>query len=188
VPLAADALCTTGDVETLLLRPLTTDETPYVQDLVNKASDLMRNAVPSIDDRIARWAPGGADRTAVSPGTAATVVAGVVKRYLRNPDGVASQSSGPFSVSYALRGDNTGPRGVLEITSDDIRTLFPNRKRPRAGTIRTRPALAPRPVGRYGPLPGAAQLVDAVIDWADQLPVDGGEIVIASMPGPDGPS
>jgi hypothetical protein len=173
VALDASALCGTGDVSTLLLRPLTSDETPFVEDLITKASALLRNAAPSIDDRMGRPAN---DRTSVSPITVATVIAGVVKRYMRNPEGLAAQAAGPFSVSYALRTEK-GPRGVLVITADDLATLFPNRKRPRAGTIRTRAALAPRPVGRYGPLPGPEQILEAVVDWSASPPVDGGEIV-----------
>jgi hypothetical protein len=181
---ALSDLCSTDDVAALLLRPLTTDEQDPVAGLITRASDLLRNAVPSIDARIARWSATGSDRGAVSPTTAATVVAGVVKRYIRNPDGLASQAAGPFSASYALRGDKA-PRGVLEITADDVATLFPNRKRPRAGTIRTRPGLAPRPVGRYGPLAGPDQVLAAVVDWSSDPPVDGGEVVEWAQ-GPDG--
>jgi hypothetical protein len=181
---ALSDLYSTGDVAALLLRPLTTDEQASVAGLIPRASDLLRNAVPSIDDRMARWSPGTADKGAVSQKTVATVVAGVIKRYMRNPDGLASEAAGPFSASYALRGDKA-PRGVLEVTADDLTTLFPNRKRPRAGTIRTRPGLAPRPVGRYGPLAGPDQVLAAVVDWSADPPVDGGEVVEWAL-GPDG--
>lgn len=184
--LGADALCSTSDVATLLLRSLTTDETPFVEGLITQASDLLRNAAPAIDVRIGRWRADKTDPGGVSPTTVATVVAGVVKRYLRNPEGLASQSAGPFSVSYALRSEK-GARGVLEITADDLSTLFPNRKRPRAGTIRTRAALAPRPVGRYGPLAGPEQVLETIVDWSAHPPIDGAEIVeVAGSLGADG--
>ncbi|MCW2901911.1 MAG: hypothetical protein JWO67_4176 [Streptosporangiaceae bacterium] len=183
-----DHLCTTDDVSAQLLRPLTTDETPFVWQLIQSATALLRNAAPSVDTRLARFAADPTDRTALDPVTVATVVAGVVKRYMRNPEGIAAQGVGPFSVTYALRTEKEA-RGVLQITATDLAVLFPNRKRLRAGTIRTRAGLAPRPVGHYGPIPDVAQVVNAVTDWSAQPPVDGSEFVefLPSL-GPDGTS
>lgn len=184
--LDSSALCGTDDVAALLLRSLTDAETGPVEGLITKASGLLRNAAPSIDDRMARWVADRRDKGGVDPDVVATVVAGAVKRYLRNPDGLASETAGPFSSTYALRSEKD-PRGVLAITEDDLKQLFPSRKRPRAGTIRTRPALAPRPIGRYGPLAGPDQVLEAVIDWSAVPPVNGGEVVeITSGFGPDG--
>lgn len=170
----ATALCTTGDVSDLALRPLTAPEQNAVTSLITKASALLRNAVPSIDTRIAKYVANPSDKSGVDPIVVATVVGGIITRYIRNPDGYASKSAGPFSVSYALRSEKVA-RGVLEVNDSDLRTLFPNRKRLRAGTIRTRPGLAPRPVGRYGPYPSVGQAVGAVVDWQADLPVDGAE-------------
>lgn len=182
-------LCTSDDVSTLLLRPLTANEQTYIGGLIAKASSLLRNAVPSIDVRMGRYVSNPGDPGGVDPVTVATVLAGVIKRYMRNPDGVASatEGAGPFSTttSYALRGDKA-PRGVLEISAEDISALFPNRKRPRAGTIRTRPALAPRPVGRYGPLPGPDQVISAVVEWNEYPVAASAEVVELGAYGPDG--
>lgn len=174
--MTATDLCQPSDVSTALLRPLTATEITYVPSLIVNASALLRNAAPSIDDRMARFTPNGTDPTSIDPVVVATVVAGVVKRYMTNPQGIASQSAGPFSVAYALRTEK-GARGVLQVTDEDLRTLFPNRKRMRAGTIRTRPGLAPRPVGRYGPIPDPISAVSAVIEWSSDVPLVGAEIV-----------
>lgn len=163
-----DPLTTQRDVETALIRPLTTAESVYIDGLIDQASALLRQAAPSIDDRIARYSRDPSDLTAVSDAVVSAVLAGVVKKYIINPTGIASQhdSEGPFShaVAYALRSEKE-TRGVLQITQVDLAALFPNRKRLRAGTIRLRPALAPRPVGRYGPIPTVGQAVAAVIDF-----------------------
>lgn len=155
-------------VEAALLRPLTTVEAQYIDQLVDQASALLRTAVPAIDTRIAKWVANPNDLTGVSTATVSACVAGVIKRYIANPLGRASEgnTTGPFghTVSYALRGEKER-RGTLEITSDDIAVLFPSRKRPRAGTFRLRPTLAPRPVGRYGPLPTPGEALAAAITF-----------------------
>lgn len=160
------ALADVTDVEAALLRPLTDNEQNYVPTLIIQASSLLRTAEPSVDTRITAF-PSGAP-SALDPTTVAAVIAGAVKRYMVNPTGIASTSNtvgpGASSVTYALRSEKES-RGVLQITPDDISTLFPNRKRLRAGTIRTRAALAPRPVGRYGPLPSRGEAVQAIVEW-----------------------
>lgn len=160
-----DPLAGQSDVETALLRPLTTLEAAYIDGLIEQASALLRTAAPSIDDRLARYTTDPTDKTAVSRGTVTAVVAGVVKRYLVNPNGIVntSETSGPYahSTSYALRGERE-TRGALQITPDDLTVLFPNRKRARVGTFRLTPALAPRPVGRYGPIPTLPEALEAV--------------------------
>jgi hypothetical protein len=180
----ADPLTTSDAVQAALLRPLTSNEAAYIDSLIDQVSGLLRQAAPSIDARIARYAADSTDKTAVDPAVVETVLAGALKRYIVNPNGIAntSESVGPYSrsTSFATRYEK-GTRGVLEITQDDLSALFPNRKRLRAGTIRTRPALAPRPVGRYGPIPTPAQALDAaitysrepVLDAAPLLPIDG---------------
>lgn len=170
-----EPLTTQPDVEAALLRPLTATEQNYILGLIAQASALLRLTAPSIDDRLARYALDPTDRTAVSPDAVSAVLAGVVKKYLVNPTGIASttETTGPFSrsTSYALRSEKER-RGVLEITADDLAVLFPSRKRPRAGTIRTRPALAPRPVGRYGPIPSPGEAFDATLTWSQHVVLD----------------
>lgn len=163
-----EPLTSQSDVEAALLRPLSDTEAVYINRIIAQASALLRQAAPSIDDRIDRYNADFSDLTGVSADVVAAVLAGVVKKYLVNPTGIASQTDtdGPFShsVSYALRSEKEA-RGVLQITADDLAALFPSRKRLRAGTIRLRPSLAPRPVGRYGPIPSIGQAVSAVIDF-----------------------
>lgn len=167
----ASQLTTQTAVEAALLRPLTAAEDSYVMGaggLVDQVSSLLRTAAPSIDDRISRYETDPTDKTGVDPLTVSSVLAGVIKKYMANPRGLTSttDAQGPYShsESYALRGDKE-TRGALQITSDDLAVLFPTRRRLRAGTIRTRPALAPRPVGRYGPIPTPAQAIDAAITY-----------------------
>lgn len=167
-------LVTPDDVAAALLRPLTDSEDTYIYTLIGQASALLRNAAPSIDDRLARYAADPTDPTGISQATVQAVLSGVIKRYLINPSGLASTSEamGPYSTttSYALRSEKE-TRGILQITSEDLAALFPNRKRLRAGTIRVRPALAPRPVGRYGPPVSAADAVAADITWSAESPL-----------------
>lgn len=160
------------DVEAALLRPLTTNEATYMGALIAQAEALLRTAAPSVDARISRYEANPADPSALDPETVKAVLAGVIKRYLANPLGLTSttDATGPFShsESYALRGDKD-TRGALQITTEDLATLFPQRKRLRAGTIRTRPTLAPRPVGRYGPIPSVSEAIDAVVTYRDEV-------------------
>lgn len=189
----AAAFAVSSDVETALLRPLTTTEENYVPGLLDQASALLRTAAPSIDDRIARYAADPTDPTGVDPLAVATVVAGAVKRYMVNPTGLFSESKnmGPFSTSrtYKSRYDKSARSDDLAITADDLAVLFPDRKRLRAGTIRTRPALAPRPVGRYGPIPSYRQAVASAVTFdrdVDGL-LEGAEQPIPIII-PDGPA
>lgn len=185
-----DPFADTTDVEAVLLRPLTTQEEPYVISLIEQASALLRQAAPSIDTRIAAHEADSTDPTGVSRIVVSSVVAGAVKRYMVNPTGIASttQTAGPFSqaTSYALRSEKES-RGVLQITDADLATLFPNRKRMRAGMMRTRPALAPRPVGRYGPLPTVGEAISAEIMFGEHHPTDS-EFIEAEFIVNDGPS
>lgn len=164
--MSTGALTDQPAVEAALLRPLTTLEGQYITDLILQASALLRTAAPSVDDRMARWNLNANDLSAVSPDTVSAVVAGVLKRYLTNPAGLASETTGtgPFShaKAYALRTEKE-TRGTLQVTTDDLAVLFPSRRRPRAGTFRLRPTLAPRPVGRYGPLPTPGEALGAAI-------------------------
>lgn len=164
-------LTSPDDVETAILRPFTSTEQQYLAPLIGQASALLRQAAPSIDARIARYTANPLDPSAVSPATVAAVLAQVVKRYLINPAGIASEThgTGPFTdaVAYALRSQKE-PLGVLRITDLDLAVLFPSRKRLRAGSIRLRAGLAPRPVGRYGPLPlDIGRAVEAVVTFGD---------------------
>ncbi|MGZ6852470.1 MAG: Gp19/Gp15/Gp42 family protein [Mycobacteriaceae bacterium] len=144
----ANPLATTDDVADLW-RPFTsTDEEARVSRLVAKASALLRQALPSVDARIARFNVDSADLGGLDPVTVATVVATMVKRYLVNPDGATntSETAGQFSHAkgFALRGDKD-VRGELIVTESDIAALTPaSPLRPRMATLRTKALLAPR--------------------------------------------
>jgi len=175
-----DALTTPDAVQAQLLRPFTDLETASVDTLIGQASSFLRTASPSVDTRIAAFLADPTDPSGLDPVTVSGMLAGVIKRYLVNPKGIVSGSdtTGPYahSESYALRSDKDR-RGALEITPEDLAVLFPNRKRLRAGTIRLRAAMAPRPVGRYGPIPSVDQAVDAVITYSRNLPLDAEQII-----------
>ena len=166
------SLAQRSDVETALLRPLTTDEVAYIDGLLAQASALLRNSAPSVDDRIAVFAADPTNPRGVSAEVVSAVVAGIVKRYMINPKGLASttDSTGPYShgETYALRSEKD-VRGVMQVTTEDLATLMPNRKRLRAGTLRTRPGLAPRPVGHYGGFPTPTEAIGAVVAWSPVL-------------------
>lgn len=183
--MATTPLATQAAVEAALVRPLTSAETPYIDTWISQASALLRAVVPSVDDRIQAFlSMTPPPVNAVDPVVVESVLAGVIKRYLSNPKGLASEteSTGPFShsESYALRTEKE-QRGTLQIIEADLNVLFPNRKRLRAGTIRTRPALAPRPVGRYGPRPVFGDAVDAEIEWRDGNWVPDAPVVVPGV-------
>ncbi len=178
-----DPFCDPSDVETALLRPLTTLEAQYCPGLIDQASALLRTAAPSIDARIAANSVDPTDLTSVSATTTRSVVAGIVKRYLVNPTGIATQTmtEGPFSHStaFALRAEKE-IRGALQVTVYDLNVLFPNRKRARVGSFRIHPNLAPRPVGKYGPFNGPDQMIAAVVEWSPVNPAIQQELEIAA--------
>jgi hypothetical protein len=130
-------------------RPLAADEVPRALNLIDKASALLRQVAPHVDQRIAAFAANPADPTGLDPTIVATVVATIVKRFISNVEGIASQSVGGFSISYALRSERS-VRGELQVTADDLNALRMYRPRSRIGTIRVRAALAPNPLGGVG--------------------------------------
>lgn len=141
------SLCTPDDVADMW-RPLANDdERAKVQRLIDKASGLLRQKLPAVDDRMKTFQTMPTDEAALDPSTVATVVATVVKRFLSNPDGVAhmSKALGGASVSYgyALRGDKD-VRGELIVTENDLSKLAPPMAaNPWLGTVRTKHNLAP---------------------------------------------
>ncbi len=105
-------LATSDDVEALY-RTLTVDEENQVEALLRMASAMLRGAVPSVDARIAA---GSLDAQ-----TVADVVAAMVTRALRNPQGVKQETIGPVSYS-------TDPRvaaGYLYVDAAELALLAP---------------------------------------------------------------
>lgn len=146
-------LALTDDVADLW-RPLTSTEQDRVANLIVKASALLRQKMPWVDDRMARFAVDPTDEGGLDPMAVANVVATVIKRFLVNPDGATnmSETSGPYSRSkgFALRGDKD-VRGELIITDSDIEALTPPIKsKARVGTITVAARLAP---SRFGDIP-----------------------------------
>jgi hypothetical protein len=116
--------------------------------LVTKASALLRQALPWVDARIARFNVDPTDLGGLDPTVVANVVATMVKRFLVNPDGATntSETAGIFSHAkgFALRGDKD-VRGELIVTETDIAALTPpTTMHPRLATMRTKALLAPR--------------------------------------------
>lgn len=104
--------------------------------LVRAASKLLRSYYPLLDANIA------AGR--VDPDVVSLVVVNAVLRVLRNPQGLRSETVGPFSRSY----DTSVAAGMLAFSKDELLILVPvPAARTRASTIMTRPGLAPPPLG-----------------------------------------
>lgn len=154
--MATTPLAKVSDVEDLWQRTIT-DQTQVdrVQNLLAKASALLRQKMPSVDDRVAAFTTSPTDPSALDPDVVATVVAGAVKRYLVNPDGVTSENvslgGASKATSYVLRGmkDTDQQLGALTITPADLATLrAPQARTPMFGTIRTHSTLSPREIAR----------------------------------------
>lgn len=107
-----------------------------LETLIGDAEDIILGEFPNAE-------------TDVPAARGARVVARMVLRVLRNPEGVRTvqESTGPFGGSTTFGGDNPGE---LYLTDDDRRDLGGKRSSGRAFTVSTIPAgYAPR-VGRYG--------------------------------------
>src|SRR5690242_15399862 len=115
-PLAAPA-----DVEDVW-RPLSSDEVPRITSLIMKASALLRQIVPAIDERIHVSATDPASPRALDRVLVADVVGTAVKDCVNNPEGVATKTEpvGPYSqsVSYLARGEKSNPAGRLGFTQE----------------------------------------------------------------------
>jgi len=151
-------------------RPLSPAETVRAAALLEKSSALLRQALPALDVRIARFQADPSDLGGLDPVTVATVVATMTKRFLSNVQGVASEGVGPYNVTYAIRGEKD-VRGELQVTQVDLDALKPYRsKKSRVGSIKTRPSLAPWPFGRLGVANGSASVGDS---WLAEMGTDG---------------
>lgn len=160
-------------------RPLQTAEIARAVRLLAKASSLLRQRSPYIDARMSRFAVDPTDQGGLDPVTVATVVATMVKRFLSNVEGIVTQTTGPYGVSYAIRGEKD-IRGALQVTAADLDALRPFQSRKsRIGSIKTSPSLAPWPHGRIGGPPGSASATDLWLlelndgPYSAELPVRG---------------
>ena len=176
----ASVLATTTDLEDMW-RPLQPAETARAARLLAKASSLLRQKLPYLDARIARFAVDPTDQGGLDPVTVSTVVATMVKRFLSNVEGVAAETAGPFGVTYAIRGEKD-VRGEMSVSASDLEALAPYRsKKSRIGSIKTRPHLAPWPYGDVGGPSGGSSVGDS---WLLETGTDGpgGEYPIRSIP------
>lgn len=87
-----------------------------INTLVEDAEDAVLKAFPAIEDQITAGK--------VRKATVVRVVAGMVIRVLRNPDGIRTiqDSDGPHSGSTTFAGDNPGQ---INLSDDDKRDLTP---------------------------------------------------------------
>lgn len=152
-------------------RPLLDAEIPRAVSLINKASALLRQAQPHIDARIALYTSDPGNVAALDPTLAATVVATIVKRFIANVEGVASQTVGPYSVAYALRAEKD-VRGELQVTDNDLMALRPYQPKARIGSIKVKASLAPWPIGEYGPMWGGFPMSEFVEFCAEPVVVE----------------
>ncbi len=97
----------------LVWRDLAPEEEARADTLCRYASQIIRQAVPDIDARIA------AGR--LSADVASFVCVQMVLRVMRNPSGVAAETVGPWSVTYGSTG--TQATGALYISDAELALL-----------------------------------------------------------------
>lgn len=150
-----DPLADAADVADIW-RPLSAAEQTQATSLIVKASALLRAAAPfDIDVRLTLAAD---DPDRLDPAVVATVVAGIVKRVMVNPDSAVSSTEtvGPYSHSttFAQRsGSADVMRGDLVVTAADLAVLRPAATRyGKPFTIRTLRHHPTAPVRTWPPL------------------------------------
>lgn len=146
-----DSLADLDDLKQLLYPAKIADaDATLFTGLLMRASALLRQKAPHTDARIADGS--------LDPLIASTVVAGIVKRFIKNPDGASSKttSTGPYSTSlsfvdrYEGSDGSLAVRGGLQVTKSDLDQLRPApTAASRLGSIKLGAALAPA-VGLQG--------------------------------------
>lgn len=116
--------------------------------LLKRASQLVRDSYPGIDDKITAGT--------VAADSVGLAVLNMVARVMRNPDGLRSQTTGPISKAF----DMEAASGMLEITDAETSLLIPpggstgRNAKGRMGTMRVTGGLAPKTIRRdwrHGP-------------------------------------
>jgi hypothetical protein len=104
--------------------------------LLKRASQLVRDTYPGIDDRISA--------STVSADSVGLAVLNMVARVLRNPQGLRSETTGPFSRAY----DPDSASGMLAITDAETGLLGPpvatQTAKNRMGTMRVKGGMVPK--------------------------------------------
>ncbi len=133
-------------------RPLSDAEAidPKFPRLLSKAEALLRQQVPHLDTRLAKFALDVTDPYGLDPSVVGSVIASIVKRFLINPSGASSQTTGPVSVSfvdrYAGKDGSASIKGGLSVTASDLAQLKPAVPAAAIGSIHVGAGLA---VQRY---------------------------------------
>lgn len=134
----AGALAAIQDVEDIW-QPVDAADQARIGRLLVKASDLLRLRAPHTDARLAAGT--------LPASVVASVVAGIVKRFLSNPSGASTVSTGPYHVGWVDRYegvDGTASiRGGLSVTKSDLAALKPYLPKCSIDSIRVYAALAP---------------------------------------------
>jgi hypothetical protein len=114
----ASPYATSDDVAAVLVRPLTTDESTYVDALLAKTAALARKKVPQLDTYIS---DGRVDEEMVG-----FAIAMCVARILLNPERASqhSVSSGPFVESITHSADTRTEQGTF--TDEELTWLKPS--------------------------------------------------------------
>lgn len=117
--------------------------------LLKRASQLVRDTYPGIDARITAGT--------VPADSVGLAVLNMAARVMRNPQGLRSETTGPFSRAY----DPDAASGMLQITAGDTALLLPpaagSGAKARMGTVRVTGGMvlpAHRRGWRHGPLFG----------------------------------
>lgn len=106
---------TASDVEARF-RPLSSAETVLAQTLLGDAWALLLGRRPTLDADI--------EAGTVSRENAVRVLAAMVVRVMRNPDGLLEESID----DYKYRRDSLVSSGVLHVTSDELADVSPGRR------------------------------------------------------------
>lgn len=137
-------LTSVSDVEAALVRPLSDNESDFIDTLIDQAGAKLRSLLPGIDARVDSY---GITDNGLDPQLVAGVLADVIARRLLNPQRLWSaggETMGPFAeggVTYAGPRGGSGSQsfGNLVITPDDLAQLSSGSAFVAPGTIRTRP-------------------------------------------------
>jgi hypothetical protein len=136
VPTGPPPFAAVGDVRAQM-GSMTAAQESLAAWLIRAASNLVRSRVPLIDQQIALGL--------VTAEMAALTVTNMVLRVLRNPNGLRSETVGPFSRAY----DTSVAAGLLVFSEDDAAIITPVEQIPDGlgglgiGTIRIVPGMAP---------------------------------------------
>jgi hypothetical protein len=134
----AQPLAVVADVQVLPgIGDLNEDDATTAARLLRTASNLVRTRFRDIDARVAAFATPAPGVTPIDPDIVTDVVANMVARVLRNPEGVKAEAIGPTSTTYY----SNVSAGYLFLTSDEAAMLAPA-PRPSIGTIRAGEGLA----------------------------------------------